>query len=152
MGEEDSLIQNQDMMTLIERANGEGMFWGVLDSAGAARAIGRLIPDAAKFSQSRDLIRKLTNVVITVKVPGDIEFNLEAASSSPSDAALTSQLLQVGVLMQRYQSNSDSNPEMAKLLDALRVGSNGERLTMSLELTTDQIISLIEHNTFIFKM
>ena len=151
-GEEDSLLQNQEMMTLIERANGEGIFWGVLDSGGAARAIDRLIPEAAKFPQSRDLMKKLADVLITVKAPGDIELELKAASASPGDAGLTSQLFQIGVLLQRYQTNSDTNPEMAKLLDALRITSNGARIAISLELTTEQIISLIEHNTFIFKM
>jgi hypothetical protein len=151
-GEEDSLLQNEPMMTLIERANGDGIFWGVLNSMGAARAIERLVPETAKFPQSRDLMAKLKELLITVKVPGDIELDFQAQSASSSDAILISQLLQAGVLMRRYQTNSEDNPEMGKLLDTLHIGANGNPLDISLELTNDQLTSLVEHNTFSMKM
>ncbi len=151
-GEEDSLLQNEPMMTLIKRANGDGMLWGVLNTTSAARMIENLVPEAAKFAQSRDLIAQLKEVLITVKMPGDIELDFQADSDSPSDAALTSQLLQAGVLIRRYQANSEDNPELAKLLDAFHITANGNLLDISLELTNDQLISLIEHNTFSMKM
>jgi hypothetical protein len=140
------------MMTLIERANGNGVFWGVLNAEGAARAINRLVPQAANFPQSRGLIDKLKNVLITVKAQDDIEIDFQAASPSPADAVLLSQLLQAGVLMRRYQAKDGANPDLATVLDGLRLGANGNSLDISLALTNDQVISLIEHNTFSTKM
>jgi hypothetical protein len=94
----------------------------------------------------------LKELLITVKVPGDIELDFQAESASSSDAILISQLLQAGVLMRRYQTNSENNPEMTKLLDALHISANGNLLDISLELTNDQLTSLVEHNTFSMKM
>jgi hypothetical protein len=151
-GEEDSLLQNEAMMTMIERANGDNIFWGVMNSTVAAHTIERLIPEAAKFSQSRDLLQKLKEVVVTVKVPGDIELDVQAAPVSSGDAVLLSQLLQAGVLTRRYQANNEDNPEMAKLLDSLSIGANGNLLDITVDLTNDELISLIEHNAFSMKM
>jgi hypothetical protein len=151
-GEEDSLLRNESMMTLIDKANGDAVFWGVLNSAAGGRAIERLVPEAAKFPQSRDLLGKLKEVLITVRVSDDIELDLQVAAVSPSDAVTLSQLLQAGVLVRRHQTDSENNPEMAKLLDAVYVGSNGTVLDVSVQLTNDQLFSLIEHNTFSIQM
>lgn len=147
-GEEDSLLQNEPMMTLIESANGGSIFWGVLNTANAAHAIGRLIPEATKFPQSSELIGKLKEVLITVNSTDNIEIDLQARSPSPGDAMLLSQLLQAGVLMRRYEANIENHTEMAKVLNALSVGANGDLLDISAILTNDQILALIEHNTF----
>lgn len=147
-GEEDNLLQNEKMMTLIDNANGEGIFWGVLDDTGAGRIIEHLVPEAAKFPQSHDLIGKLKEVLITVKADSDIELDFQATSASPSDAIVISQLLQAGVLLRRYQTNTEDNPELGQLLDAIRIAANGNLLQVSLDFTNDQLINLIEHNTF----
>jgi hypothetical protein len=151
-GEEDNLLQNETMMTLIDRANGDGILWGVLDGTGAGQALHRLVPEAAKFPQSHDLIGKLKGLLITVKAQNHIQLEFQATSDSPSDAVLISQLLQAGVLMRRYQANGENNSELGTLLDALSIAADGELLDISLELTNDQLISLIEHNTFSMKM
>jgi hypothetical protein len=40
------------------------------------------------------------------------------------------------------------NPEMSKLLDAIQIGANGSNLDIVFALTNEQLLSLIEHNTF----
>ncbi|HET6144906.1 MAG TPA: hypothetical protein VFE02_15445 [Candidatus Acidoferrales bacterium] len=147
-GLEDSLLQNEPVMTLIQSANGECIFWGVLNSAGAAGAIQRLVPQAAQFPQSRDLIGKLKQVLITVKAPDKIDVELQAASSSTKDAVLLSQLLQSGALVRGSLVTDADNPEMSKLLDAIQIGANGSNLDIVFALTNEQLLSLIEHNTF----
>jgi hypothetical protein len=147
-GLEDSLLQNEPVMTLIQSANGDCIFWGVLNSASAAGMIQRLVPDAAKFPQSRDLIDKLKQVLITVKAPDNINVEMQAASPSAKDAVLLAQLLQVGLLMRRSVMNGSENPEMAKLLDTIQIGANGNNLDIEFVLTNDRLLSLIEHNTF----
>ena len=54
--------------------------------------------------------------------------------------------------MRRYQAKDGANPDLATVLDGLRLGANGNSLDISLALTNDQVISLIEHNTFSTKM
>jgi hypothetical protein len=147
-GLEDSLLQNEPVMTLIQSANGDCIFWAVLNSANAAGMIQRLVPDAAKFPQARDLIGSLKQVLITVKAPDNLNVELQAASSSTKDAVLLSQLLQAGVLVRRSLMTSDENPEMSKLLDTIQIGANGNNLDIVFALTNEQLLSLIEHNTF----
>jgi hypothetical protein len=151
-GQEDSLLQNESMMSLIEGANGNGVFWGVVSSSGTGRAIDRLIPEAANFPQSRDLISKLKEMMITVRASDDVEVDFQAISDSPDDTVFISQLLQAGVLMRRYETKNENNPGLATLLDGLRILPSGNSLAISLRLTSDQVISLIEHNTFSMKM
>ena len=147
-GLEDSLLQNEPVMTLIQSANGDCIFWGVLNSASAAGTIQRLVPEAAKFPQSRDLIGSLKQVLITVKAPDNINVELQAASPSSKDAVLLSQLLQAGILVRRSLMAGNDNPEMSKLLDTLQIGANGNNLDITFALSNDQLLSLIEHNTF----
>lgn len=151
-GLEDNLLQNESMMRLIESANHNYVFWGVLNLSGGERVIDRLVPEAANFPQSRDLISKLKEVMITLKATDDVELDFQAASASPEDAVLISRLLQVGVMMRRYEAKNEDNPDLATVLDGLRILPNGNGLDISLRLTADEVVSLIEHNTFSTKM
>ena len=151
-GQEDSLLHNEKMLNRIASANGEGIFWGVLDSAQAGGIIERFVPDAANFRQSRDLIAKLKDLVITIKGSTDVEVDFGLTSGSPSDAVVISELLQAGLLLRRYQTNSETNPELGPLLDAVRIAANGNLLDIARDLTPDQLTSLIEHNAFIMRM
>jgi hypothetical protein len=147
-GEEDNLLENEQMMTLIDKANGEGIFWGVLNSARAASVIGQLIPEVSAFPQSQDMIGKMKELLIVVKAPSNIQLDMQAASASSNDALLISQLLQAGMLVRQYQTQGQNNPALSNLLGALQISADGNLLDVSLNLTSDQLISLIEHNTF----
>jgi hypothetical protein len=147
-GDEDNLLENEKMMTLIDRANGDGIFWGVLDSSRVGGVIGQLVPEAASFPQSRDLLGKMKELLIVARTSDDIELEFQTASDSKEDALLLSQLLQAGVLLRRYQTSNANNPQLAQLLDAARISAEGDALDVSFNLTNDQVSSLIEHNTF----
>lgn len=151
-GQEDNLLQNEPMMNLIESADANGVFWGVLNSSGARRVIDRLVPEASNFPQSRDLIAKLKDVMITVKAPDDVELDLQAIAGPPQDTVLISQLLQAGVLMRLFKAKVENNLDVAAVIDGLRITPTGNRLDISVRLTSDQVISLIEHNAFSTKM
>jgi hypothetical protein len=58
-----------------------------------------------------------------------------------------SQLLEVGFLYQQYQSNQ-SNPDLAEILTGASIALSGDQVEVSIRLTDDQMLSLIEHNTF----
>ena len=146
-GEEENLLENQTMMTLIDEANGDAMLWGVLDSAHTGGAIGQLVPGVASFPQSQGLIRNMKDLLIVVRVSSDIELELQAASGSKEEAILLSQLLQAAVLLQSYQT-STVNPSLAQMLNNVSIAANGNSLDVSFILTNAQLINLIEHNTF----
>jgi hypothetical protein len=146
-GEVESLLANESMLNLIGQANGHGTFWGVLDSDGAGLAFQQLVPEAAKFPGAHELIAKMKQILIILQAPGDFELDIQGVSASPSDAIVLSQLLEVGFLYQQYQSNQ-SNPDLAEILTGASIAPSGDQVEVSIRLTDDQMLSLIEHNTF----
>jgi hypothetical protein len=146
-GGEESLLANATMTDLIDEANGEGIFWGVLGSGGAGPAFQQLIPEASAFPQAKELFGKMNEVLVTLKVSSDFELDFQGATASSDDAVLLSQLLQAGLLYRQYEV-MQTNPDLAKILGGISVASNGVRLSLSISLTDDQVLSLIEHNTF----
>ncbi|MGH9562059.1 MAG: hypothetical protein ACRD3S_11455 [Terracidiphilus sp.] len=146
-GEEANLLTNEKMMELIGEVNGGDVFWGVFGAKGAQSAATAMFSDAAKFPQGRDLITKMKEISIAVKAPGDIELEVQAVAASPSDALLLSQLLQAG-LIYRQQASSRDNPDLSRILTRARLSANGNRLEFSLGMDDDQVLSLIEHDTF----
>jgi len=59
--------------------------------------------------------------------------------------------LQAGFLYKRYQSQKD-NPDLAQLLDQAKVIPAGDRVTIRMSLSDDQMATLIRKNTFALKM
>jgi hypothetical protein len=146
-GEEDSLLENTEMLTRITQADGGGIFWGVLNASAARMAVGQLVPEAAAFPQAAQLIGKMNALLITVSESNGMEAHFQAVSASPDDALLLSQLLQAGVLVRRYESKQE-NPELVQLLDGLRIDTNGNLLDISFNLSDDQMTNLVHHNIF----
>ena len=101
------------------------------------------VPEAANFPQSHALMAKVKNLLISVRAASEINLNLQVESDSQVDAILLSQLLQAGMLLRRYRTKAESNPELAKLLDAIGISTNGRILQVFMDLTSDQMISLI---------
>lgn len=150
-GAEESLLRNATMADLIRQANGQGVFWGALNGSYTRLAIKQLLPQADQFPQAGDLMAKVSALLISVQGTSNIEADFHAICDSPQDAATISQLLQAGLLMERYQAGQ-SNPELARMLDSAKIVPSSERLDISFALTEAQITSLIQHNTFATKM
>jgi len=146
-----NLSENAAMMALINQVNGGVVFWGVLDSAETGPAVQHLVPEVMKFPQADGLVGKLKNLLISAKASDDIELDFQVDSASPSDAIVLSQLLEASMLSRRYQTGQD-NPDLAKILDGMRITPNGTHLDLSLNMTEDQMSSLIERNTFRLSM
>lgn len=149
-GAADSILQNDQMFSLINQANGRGLFWGVLNSAGTRRALRRLVPEAATFPQADKLLAKLTALSVTIEGSSDLAAHLRALTKSPDDSVLLAQLLQ-GVLLYRQFQSHDQNPALAPLLDSVRISPNGPALEVSLTASNNQILNLIEHDGFVSK-
>lgn len=147
-GSEDNLLENETMLGLIDQANGDSIFWGVLDATATRSAIQQLVPEAAQFPQSEVLLGKMKALLISVQdTNDDIEARFQAVAATPQDALVLSQLLQAGVLMRKYQAKSN-NGNLESLLGRVQISANGNQLEVSCALTDDQLMELIESNTF----
>jgi len=80
-----------------------------------------------------------------------IDGKFQAVCGSTDDANTLGQLLQAGFLYKRYQSQKD-NPDLAQLLDQAKVIPAGDRVTIRMSLSDDQMATLIRKNTFALKM
>ncbi len=151
-GVEENLNANETMAPLITQANGQGVFWGVLNQAYTKFALQQLMPEAGQFPAAGQLMSKVTALLISVQNFGSsqLQADFNAVCASGEDASTLAQLLQAAVLLRRYQAGQ-SNPQLAQLLDAARIVPNGDKLDVSLSMTNDQIASLIRSNTFAMK-
>lgn len=150
-GGDEGLLRNEKLFPLINEANGSGVVWAVLDPAYTRLAIRQLAPEAMQFSEAEKLMSKLQNLIINVDTSSGIDGKFQAVCGSTEDANTLATLLQAGFVFRRYQA-SQTNPELAQLLDQTRVTPHGDRLELRMTLTDDQMASLIRRNTFAIKM
>jgi hypothetical protein len=150
-GAEEGLLRNEKLFPLINEANGSGVVWAVLDPAYTRLAMQQLVPEVEQFPEAAKLVTRMQNMIISVEASGSIDGKFQAVCGSTEDANTLGQLIQAGFLYKRYQTQKD-NPDLAQLLDQVRVTPAGERLTMRLSLNDEQITALIRKNTFAFKM
>ena len=106
-----------------------------------------LIPEAMKFPQANELVKRSKELLISVRASSNIEVEFQANSASPNDAVVLSQLLEAGILSKRYQSGQ-YDPELAKTLDSIQISPNGSHLDVFLHISDDQMLMVIEHNAF----
>ena len=114
-------------------------------------AMRQLTPEIAQFPQAQQLIAKLRALTIEITAAKGVEAHFQAVCATPDDANTFAALLQAGLLYRRYQIGT-SNPELATMLDEVRVAPSGDRLDIRLSLTDDQMVALIRRNTFAIKM
>ncbi|MHB8411878.1 MAG: hypothetical protein ACYDDI_08005 [Candidatus Acidiferrales bacterium] len=147
-GGEESLLSNAAMLPLINQANGDSVFWGVFDPAASRLVILHLVPDMGRFPQAGNMIARMRALLVTMRASTGLDAEFHAISGSPQDAVALSQLVQAGVLVRQYQA-SQTNPALARILGAISVAPSGSQLNISLALTNDQIIALIQRNLFV---
>jgi hypothetical protein len=146
-----SLLANNTLFPLINQVNGQGLIWAVLDQHYTRLGLKQLLPEVASAQQSSALFEKVHAMIISVDTSSDIQTQFEAVCGTPDDANNLAALLQAGILYRRYQA-TQSNPELAKMLDQATVTPRGDRLDLSFQLTEDQIVKLIEQRTFAVSM
>jgi hypothetical protein len=150
-GSEEGLLRNDKLFPLINEANGSGVVWAVLNPAYTRLAMQQLAPEVQQFPEAAKLVARMQNMIINVEASSGIDGKFQAVCGSPDDANTLGQLLQAGFLYKRYQAQKD-NPELAQLLDQARVTPAGDRVTLRMSLSDDQMASLIRKNTFAVKM
>lgn len=150
-GGEEGLMNNDKLFPLINEANGSGVVWAVLNPAYTRLAMQQLAPEVEQFPEAAKLVSRMQNMILNVDASSSIDGKFQAVCGSTEDANTLGQLLQAGFLYKRYQAQKE-NPELADLLDQARVTPAGDRVTIRLSLSDDQITTLIRKNTFALKM
>ena len=150
-GDEDGLIRNDKFFSLINEANTGSAVWVVTNPAYTRLAIQQLAPEIEQFPEAAKLVTRMQNSIINIDAGSDLEAKVQAICGSTDDANTLGQLLQAGFLYKRYQAQKD-NPDLADLLNEVRISPGGDRVTLQMSLSDDQMTSLIKHNTFAFKM
>jgi hypothetical protein len=150
-GGEEGLLRNETLFPLINEANGSGVVWAVLNPAYTRLAMQQLAPEVEQFPEAAKLVARMQNMIINVDASSSVDGKFQVVCGSTDDANTLGQLLQAGFLYKRYQAQKD-NPDLAALLDQVRVSPGGDRVTLRMSLSDDQITSLIRNNTFAIKM
>jgi hypothetical protein len=148
-----SINENVSMIALINQANGDDIFWGVLNLQGTQQAIRELVPGIGKFPQAQKLVDNMTALVVNLgpSLTDGLDLQFQAVSGSPQNALIFSQLLQAALLVRSYQGSED-NPALSEVLGKTRIAANGTEVGISMTLTDDQLKSLIAHDTFSLKL
>ena len=150
-GAEEGLLKNDQLFPLINEANGSGVVWAVLNPAYTRLAMDQLAPEVEQFPEAAKLVARMQNLIINVDASSGIDGKFQAVCGSVDDANTLGQLLQAGFLYKRYQAQKD-NPDLADLLDQAKIVPAGDRVTLRMSLSDDQMTSLIRKNTFALKM
>src|SRR5271168_1675611 len=150
-GDEEGLMRNDKFFALINEANTGSSVWLVTNPAYTRLAMQQLAPEVEQFPEAAKLVMRMQNSIINIEAGSDLDAKVQAICGSTDDANTLGQLLQAGFLYKRYQAQKD-NPDLAALLDQVRITPGGDRVTLHMSLSDDQMTSLIKHNTFSFKM
>jgi len=150
-GEEDSLLRNDKLYSMINEVNGSGVVWAVLDPAYTKLAMGQLAPEVQQFPEAAKLIARMQAMIISATASSGMDAKFQAVCGSTEDANTLSQLMAAGLLYKKYQTAKD-NPELGALLDQTNVVPSGDRVVIRMSVSDDQMTTLIKKNTFAFKM
>lgn len=150
-GGEEGLMRNDRLFPLINETNGTGVVWAVLNPAYTRLAMQQLAPQVQQFPEAAKLVTRMQNLLINVQASSGIEGKFQAVCGSSEDANTLAQLLQLAFVYQQYQAKQQ-NPDLAQLLGQAQVTPGGDRVTLRMSLSDDQMGALIKKNTFAFKM
>jgi hypothetical protein len=151
MGGAESLMTNDRLFPLINEANGSGTIWAVLDQNYTHMAMQQLVPQASQFPQAAVIINRLHSMLISVDADSGANMHFQAVCDSVDDANLLAAALQAGLMYRRYQ-DAQTHPEMAGVLDNVRVSPSGDRLKVDAPISADQLQTLIRSKTFAVPM
>lgn len=150
-GGEEGLLRNESLFPLINEANGSGVVWAVLNPAYTRLAMRQLAPQVQQFPEAAKLVTRMQNLIIAVQASSGIDGKFQAVCGSVDDANALAQLIQLGFVYQQYQAKQQ-NPDLAQLLGQVQVTPGGDRVTLRMSLSDDQMATLIKKNTFALKM
>jgi len=150
-GGEEGLMRNDNLFPLINETNGSGAVWAVLNPAYTRLAMKQLAPQIQQFPEAAKLVTRMQNLLISVQASGGVDGKFQAVCGSTDDANTLAQLLQLALVYQQYQAKQQ-NQDLSQLLGQAQVTPGGDRVTLRMSLSDDQMAALIKKNTFALKM
>jgi len=150
-GAAESLLRDEQLMPLINDANGRGIVWAVLNKSYTRLAFYQLVPEATQFPDSEQLLGRINAMIINIEADRGVDARFQAICASPDDANTFAALLQAAVMYRRFQEQQ-ANPEMARMLDGAQVAPRGDRLEMRIAVNEEQMKELLKRNTFAVRM
>src|SRR6266853_309376 len=150
-GGAEGLLRNEKMYSLINEANGSGVVWAVLNPAYTRLAMKQLAPQIQQFPEAAKLVTRMQNLILNVQSSSGVDGKFQAVCGSTDDANTLAQLLQLALVYQQYQAKQQ-NQDLSQLLGQAQVTPGGDRVTLRMSLSDDQMAALIKKNTFALKM
>lgn len=150
-GEEDSFLANADLFPLVNEVNGDATIWAAMDRSYTHLGVSQLLPEAAQFPGADALLGRVKSMTVKVNADSGMDAVVTPICGSASDALTLAQLLQAGLLLKRVQE-AQSNPDMARLIDATSVSADGDHLKIHTQLSDDLLRALLDRGSFSMRM
>jgi len=150
-GDEDSILSNSKLFPMINEVNGDATIWAVMDQSYTHLGISQLLPEASLFPGADALFARVQSMTVKVDADNGLDAVVIPVCGSASDALTLAQLLQAGLLFKRVQI-AQSNPDMARVIDATTVSADGDHLKIHTQLSDDLLHALLEKGTFNLRM
>ncbi len=150
-GQQESLLRNDSLISLINQANGKGPIWAVMAGGYVRLAFSQLMADAQRFGDFDKLVSTVRAITIDAKIEKGLDANFTLVCPTTDDANNLSALLQAGFLYQRWQS-AQTNPELAKALESAQVLPSGNQVQIHMSMSEETLQVLILKNIFATKL
>lgn len=150
-GEQESLLRNDGLISLINQANGKGPIWAVMAGGYVRLAFSQLLADAQRFGDFDKLVSTVRAITIDARTEKGLDVNFTLVCPSTDDANNLSALLQAGFLYQRWQ-NAQTNPELAKAFESAQVVPSGTQVQIHMSMSEETLQVLILKNIFATKL
>lgn len=146
-GGADSVLQETAILESINQANGQGIFWSVVDPRGARQAIRRIVPEAAQFPKAAQLLDGIKSLTIIADGSDAVDGEFQLFAGSPDDAAMLGQLVQAALVARQYAAKQSAST-WTDVLDTVQVAQTGAELRITLSAKEGQMIGLIQSGMF----
>jgi hypothetical protein len=150
-GDEESFLANSNLFPLVNEVNGDATFWAAMDQSYTHLGISQLLPEASQFPGADALLSRVKSMTVTVDADSGLDAKVTPICGSASDALTLAQLLQAGLLFKRYQQ-AQTNPDMARVIDATSVSADGDHLKIHTQLSDDLVRALLDRGSFSLRM
>lgn len=142
-----SLLDNAVMRGLVDDVNRRAPVWLVLDPVYTQLGVRQFLGDAADAPGAETLAQRVVSATLRLQLDRGLTATLGARCASATDTLWLSSFLDMGLFFQRQRFN-DSNPTLARVLSEARIERSGDRLTLTLAIPEDDLLSLLRAKAF----
>jgi hypothetical protein len=149
LGERESLLKNEALLSQIYDVNGREPIWVVLDEHYTRLAVRQLLPQVAQFEQFGEVVTRFRSGSLYLRVDREVTLSFQAQCSAPEDVQVLSLLLQTGLAAQSWQVQ-ESNPILSDLLRRTDVRTAGDLLEVSVYADENELQTLLSRRELFY--